>query len=46
MARPSRIEFKGALYHILSWGNERRNIFLGDADYKVFLGVLEEIHEW
>ncbi len=45
MARPLRIEFKGALYHILSRGNERRNIFLGDADYKVFLGVLEEMSE-
>jgi len=45
MARPLRIEFKGALYHILSRGNERRNIFFGDADYKVFLGVLEEMSE-
>ncbi len=34
MARPLRIEFKGALYHILSRGNERRNIFFGDDDYK------------
>jgi len=45
MARPLRIEFKGALYHILSRGNERHNIFFGDADYKVFLGVLEEMSE-
>ena len=45
MARPLRIEFKGALYHILSRGNERRNIFFGDADYKVFLGVLEEMSD-
>jgi len=34
MARPLRIEFKGALYHILSRGNERRDIFFGDDDYK------------
>jgi hypothetical protein len=34
MARPLRIEFMGALYHILSRGNERRNIFFGDDDYK------------
>ena len=34
MARPLRIEFKGALYHILSRGNERRNIFFGADDYK------------
>jgi REP element-mobilizing transposase RayT len=45
LARPLRIEFKGALYHILSRGNERRNIFFGDDDYKVFLGVLEEMSE-
>jgi putative transposase len=45
MARPLRIEFKGALYHILSRGNERRNIFFGESDYKVFLGVLEEMSE-
>jgi REP element-mobilizing transposase RayT len=43
MARPLRIEFKGALYHILSRGNERRDIFLGDDDYDIFLGVLEEM---
>ena len=43
MARPLRIEFEGALYHILSRGNERRDIFLGDDDYKVFLDVLEEM---
>ena len=34
MARPLRIEFKGALHHILSRGNEQRSIFFGDADYK------------
>jgi putative transposase len=45
MARPLRIGFTGALYHILSRGNERRNIFFGDADYKVFLDVLEEMSE-
>jgi putative transposase len=43
MARPLRIEFKGALYHIISRGNERRDIFLGDDDYEVFLDVLEEM---
>jgi hypothetical protein len=34
MARPLRIEFKGALYHILSIGIERRNIFFEVDDYK------------
>ncbi|KKK67238.1 hypothetical protein LCGC14_2956080, partial [marine sediment metagenome] len=45
MARPLRIEFKGALYHILSRGNERRDIFLGDDDYQTFLDVLKEMSE-
>jgi len=31
MARPWRIEFAGALYHILSLGNQRQDIFLDDA---------------
>ena len=45
MARPLRIEFKGALYHIFSRGNERRDIFLGDDDYELFLGALEEMSD-
>ncbi len=32
MARPLRLEFAGALYHITARGNERRAIFLGNAD--------------
>lgn len=32
MARPLRIEFPGALYHVLSRGNERRPIVRDDAD--------------
>jgi hypothetical protein len=42
MARPLRIEFKGALYRIISGGNDRHDIFLGDDDYEIFLGALEE----
>jgi putative transposase len=45
MARPLRIEFKGALYHILSRGNDRCDIFLGDDDYELFLNVLEEMSD-
>ena len=43
MARPLRIEFEGALYHVLSRGNDRQDIFLNDDDYKTFLSVLEEM---
>ncbi|HAZ31035.1 TPA: transposase, partial [Candidatus Acetothermia bacterium] len=29
MARPLRIEYEGAVYHIISRGNARQDIFLG-----------------
>jgi len=32
MARPLRIEFPGALYHVMSRGNDRRAIVRDDAD--------------
>lgn len=32
MARPLRIEFAGALYHVMSRGNERRRIVQDDTD--------------
>jgi REP element-mobilizing transposase RayT len=42
VARPLRIEFAGALYHVTARGNERRQIFLGnlDEDRAAFLEVL------
>ena len=40
MARPLRIEFPGALYHVTSRGNERRSIFRSDGDRKAFLSFL------
>ena len=40
MARPLRIEFPGAVYHITSRGNERRSIFRSDRDRKAFLAFL------
>jgi REP element-mobilizing transposase RayT len=42
MARPARIEFPGALYHVTSRGIERRDIFRDDADRRRFLTVLSE----
>ncbi len=41
MARPLRIEFPGALYHITSRGNRRESIYDGDEDRRLFLNVLE-----
>jgi putative transposase len=40
MARPLRIEFPGALYHVTSRGNERRPIFSDDIDRRMFLTLL------
>ncbi len=42
MARPLRIQFEGALYHITSRGNARQDIFLDDEDRPAFLEVLGE----
>ena len=40
MARPLRLEFAGATYHVTSRGNERRDIFYCDADREKFLMLL------
>lgn len=46
MARPLRLEIKGALYHITSRGNARQKTYLNDADYQRFQKALgEEIRE-
>ena len=39
MARPIRIQYPGALYHIITRGNERSNIFNAPEDYQNFLLV-------
>jgi putative transposase len=40
MARPLRIEYPGAIYHVLSRGDRREAIFRSDADRKLFLDLL------
>jgi putative transposase len=40
MARPLRIEYPGAFYHVTSRGNERKKIFSTDSDRKAFLSYL------
>ena len=42
MARPLRIEYPGAAYHVTSRGNERREIFRDDADRELFLAKVEQ----
>jgi len=43
MARPIRIEFNGALYHVTSRGDRRESIYEDDADRAHFLDVLEQV---
>ncbi len=45
MARPVRMEFPGALYHVTSRGNARQAIFLNDGDRSRFLKQLERCLE-
>jgi len=42
MARQLRIQFEGALYHIISRGNERKMIFLDDADRIKYINTLHK----
>jgi len=44
MGRPLRIEYPGALYHITSRGNERKNIFVDDADRFRFFEILRKMN--
>jgi len=40
MARPLKIEYPGALYHITSRGNERKEIFKSQQDREKLLFYL------
>jgi putative transposase len=40
MARPLRLEYPGALYHLTSRGNAKQDIFVDDADRRIFLRLL------
>ena len=42
MARPLRIEFEGALYHLTGRGNARQRIFADDKDRAKFVQLLIE----
>ena len=43
MARPLRIEFPGAFYHITARGNARQPIFLDDTDRESFLELVSSV---
>ena len=54
MARPLRIEFEGALYHVTARGNERKPIVRDDGDRRTWLATLAKtvsrfgwlLHAW
>jgi len=41
MARPLRLEFEGAIYHLLGRGNARQRIFASERDEVEFVRLLE-----
>lgn len=43
MARPLRLEYEGAVYHVTSRGNGRADIYFNDEDRQAFLEVLEDV---
>jgi len=45
MARPLRIEYEGAVYHVTSRGNGRQDIYVDDEDRHAFLEVLGDVVE-
>lgn len=49
MARPLRIEFAGALYHVTARGNAGQNIYSDDVDRKAFLTLVDKVrirYDW
>jgi len=45
MARPLRIEYPGAFYHVTSRGNEQKDVFKSQRDRGKFLEYLESATE-
>ena len=45
MARPLRIEYAGACYHVINRGNQRLVVYRDDYDYEVFLEKLHYFSE-
>ena len=45
MARPLRIEYPGAVYHITSRGNEKKPVYKNDQDREDFLSTLNQVNK-
>src|SRR5467141_2121419 len=54
MARKLRIQYEGAIYHVMNRGDHREDIFYNNTDRKLFLETLAEacaktdwqVHAW
>jgi putative transposase len=44
MSRPLRIQYPGAVYHIMNRGRARQPTVIDDSDYRAFLETLAEAH--
>jgi len=44
MARPLRIEFENAFYHVMARGNERKDIFRSIGDRKHFVSLFSDVY--
>ena len=45
MSRPLRIEYAGAVYHVMSRGNEKKPVFKDDTDRLNFLNTLQHVNK-
>ncbi len=45
MARPLRIEYPGAVYHVTSRGNEKKPVFKDDQDRENFLNTIQHVNK-
>ena len=39
MARPMRVEYENACYHVINRGNRREKVFNAERDYLLFLEI-------
>lgn len=49
MARPLRLQFEGAFYHVTSRGNSRQAIYFARNDYLRFMDIIADVcqrHRW
>lgn len=45
MVRKPRVQFPGALYHVIGRGNQQQDIFLIDEDYSCYMNYLLDYHQ-